>query len=138
MLAEYSRYKSGQIMEKPITELESYLHANLEEAREFKRKQLIELCEATTEAPIVHNAVTWKAGKEDQALLATVLAVGSVPEQMYWRDVTGAANTMNYADLQALAGAMLARGLDADTNLMIKLQSLGMASTIEAINAIEW
>lgn len=121
-----------------LVESDEYLPAHIEESREIKRLTLRASYESAITQPIEHNAITWAAGKDDQSLLATVLSVGSVPPEMYWRDIDRAPHAMTYADLQALAGAILSRALLADSNLMTKLQSVDAAETIEAINAIEW
>lgn len=121
-----------------LVEADEYLPAHIEDARELKRLALRASYELAITQPIEHNAITWAAGKDDQSLLATVLSVGSVPAEMYWRDVNRVPHPMTYTELQALAGAILSRALLADSDLMTKLQSVDAAETIDEINAIEW
>ncbi|MDC8446464.1 MAG: DUF4376 domain-containing protein [Nitrosomonas sp.] len=121
-----------------LVESDEYLPAHIDEARTIKRQSLKAVYESAITQPIEHNDITWAAGKDDQSLLATVLAVGSVPPEMYWRDINQVPHAMSYTDLQALAGAILSRALLADSNLMTKLDAVDAAETIEAINAIEW
>lgn len=121
-----------------LTELPEYLPAYIDEAREIKKMELRAAYQAAVTSPIVHNAITWATGEEDQSLLATVLAVGSVPQGMYWRDLAGTAHPMTFADLQALAGTILARALIADSSLQSKLQAVESASTLADVNQITW
>jgi hypothetical protein len=81
---------------------------------------------------------TWRADSASQGLLAQVLAIGSVPEGMYWRDSSGTPRAMTYANLQGLGVAILARGLAADNNLMIKTAAVNAAATAEDIEAVVW
>lgn len=111
---------------------------SIEDARSRKIEELKQDYYFVTTQPIEFNGFTWAASKEDQDLLVSVLAVGSVPQGMYWRDLTKTARPMTYSDLQALANAILARSLIKDTNLMNKLQAVDQAETIEAVLAIEW
>jgi len=96
--------------------------------------------QATTEnlANIDYMSHTWRADSASQTLLAQVLAIGSVPEGMYWRDSSGTPRTMGYSDLQGLGLAILTRGLAADNNLMIKTAALNAATTAAEIDAITW
>lgn len=96
--------------------------------------------QATAEnlANIEYLGHTWRADAASQGLLAQVLAIGSVPEGMYWRDASGAPQPMTYADLQGLGAAILARGLAADNNLMTKTAAVNAATTAEDIDAIVW
>lgn len=121
-----------------LTELSDYLPAYIDEAKEIKRLELRAAYENAITSPIEHNVITWTAGKEDQSLLATVLAVGSVPPGMYWRDLTGTAHPMTFADLQALAGTILARALIADSSLQSKLQVVASVNTLAEVNQITW
>lgn len=87
---------------------------------------------------ITHAGQTWKADKDARALLAEVLAPGSVRPNAYWRDASGAEHTMTYADLQALGRAISDRGFDADETLETKKAAVAAAATAEEIDAITW
>lgn len=89
-------------------------------------------------SPISHAGFTWGTDPDSRNLLGQVLAVGSVPEGMYWRDVTSTPRPMTYADLQALAYAILERGLAADENLMTKTTTVNAATTAAEIDAVSW
>jgi len=93
---------------------------------------------AANYADVDYDGKTWKADIESQQLLSSVLSVGSVPVGMYWRDVTETQNPMTYADLQALASAILARGLTLDSNLDTKKASVAAATTQAEVDAITW
>lgn len=87
---------------------------------------------------IDYMGYTWRADSASQTLLAQVLAIGSVPEGMYWRDSSGTPRAMNYANLQGLGVAILMRGLAADSNLMTKTAAVVAATTAAEIDAITW
>ena len=109
-----------------------------EAAKEAKLAEMKVAYETATYADIEHAGKTWKADRDSQQLLAAVLSVGSVPEGMYWRDTTETQNPMSFSDLQALAGAILVRGLLVDSNLAAKKAAVEAATTIEEIDAIVW
>lgn len=94
--------------------------------------------QATAEnlANIDYMGHTWRADSSSQALLAQVLAIGSVPEGMYWRDSSGTPRAMSYSDLQGLGLAILTHGLAADNNLMTKTAAVVAAATAAEIDAI--
>ncbi|MBS0424555.1 MAG: DUF4376 domain-containing protein [Proteobacteria bacterium] len=87
---------------------------------------------------ITHAGQTWKADKISRDLLGQVLAVGSVPSGMYWRDAAGTPRAMTYTDLQALGRAILDRGFLADQNLETKKAAVAAAATAAEIMAITW
>lgn len=122
--------------------LADYLPAHaavlLADAKTAKLAELQAAYEAANYADIEHASKTWKADRDSQQLLATVLSVGSVPPGMYWRDVTETQNPMTYSDLQALAAAILERGLLLDSNLDTKKAAVEAATTIGEVNAITW
>ena len=121
-----------------LVELNDYLPAYISAAKEAKKQELMLAYEAAVTAPITHNSITWAAGRDDQSLLVSCLVAGSVPPGMYWRDLGKTPHAMTYTDLQALAGAMIARGFAADGNLQNKLAEVTAASTVAAVNAIVW
>ncbi|WP_299078859.1 hypothetical protein [uncultured Paraglaciecola sp.] len=106
-----------------------------------KQKQVktVEITEAAMSAireNIVHNTFTFTAKQEDQDLLVAVLSAGSVPAGMYWRDSSGTAQTMSYADLQGLSSAIVTRGLGIDTTLQAKLAEIEAATDESELDAI--
>ena len=104
--------------------------------RAKKIEQFTAQATAANFANIDYLGHTWRADSASQTLLAQVLAIGSVPEGMYWRDSSGTPRTMSYSDLQGLGLAILTRGLAADNNLMIKTAAVNAAATAAAIDAI--
>ncbi|WP_198009352.1 DUF4376 domain-containing protein [Nitrosomonas sp. Is79A3] len=106
--------------------------------RAEKIAQFTALATAANFAAIEYLGHTWRADSASQGLLAQVLAIGSVPENMYWRDSSDTPHAMTYADLQGLGAAILARGLAADNNLMTKTAAVNEATTAEGIDAIAW
>lgn len=80
----------------------------------------------------------WSADKDARALLAQVLAPGSVNENAYWRDAAGTKHTVTYTDLQALGRAISDRGYVADANLETKVAAVIAAETVAEIESITW
>lgn len=87
---------------------------------------------------IDHAGQTWKADSASRALLAQVLAPGSLPASAYWRDAAGIKHTMTYSELQALGLAISTRGYSADATLETKKTAVAAAATAEEIDAITW
>lgn len=121
-----------------LVTLANYLPAHIDSTKEAKKRELMAAYETAITAPVVHNSITWTADREAQSLLVSCLSSGSVPPGMYWRDVNKTPHSMTYADLQALAGAMITRGLVADTNLQTKLANVDAAETMQDIDQIVW
>ncbi|MCP5246079.1 MAG: hypothetical protein H6937_09055 [Burkholderiales bacterium] len=118
--------------------LPAHLSAVLQVMKSAKVESLKASYEAEIYANIVHAGKTWSADKKAQEILAQVLAVGSVPVGMYWRDVTQTQNPMSYSGLQSFAGAILARGLTADSNLDTKISEVNAATTFAEVDLISW
>lgn len=110
----------------------------LKAAKDVKLTELQAAYNAANYANIDHDSKTWRADVQSQQLLAAVLSVGSVPEGMYWRDVTETQNAMTFSDLQALASAILTRGLTLDSNLDTKKAAVAAATTIAEVDAVTW
>lgn len=109
--------------------------------KSFKAAKIAELktaFDAENYADIDHDNKTWRADKASQQLLSDVLAPGSVPVGMYWRDAVETQHAMTFADLQALGRAMLDRGLILDNKFETKKAAVIAAQSIEAVNAIVW
>lgn len=87
---------------------------------------------------ITHAGQTWPTDAESRSLLSEILSMGSVPEDMYWRDTSGTPHTMTYAELQALARAIFDRGFAADKNMETKKAAIAAATTAAQIDAITW
>lgn len=107
-------------------------------ARAEKIEQFTEQATAVNFSNIDYIGYTWRSDPASQTLLAQVLAIGSVPNGMYWRDSLGVPRAMTYVNLQGLGAAILSRGLVADNNLMTKTAALNAATTAADIGLIEW
>jgi hypothetical protein len=107
-------------------------------AKAAKIAELKSEFDAGNYADIDHDNKTWRADKESQQLLSDVLAPGSVPAGMYWRDAAETQHAMTFADLQALGRAMLDRGLVLDNKFETKKTAVIAAESVESVNAITW
>ncbi len=130
--------RSGNALVVAEQLLPAHLAAILWKTRSDKIKQLQAGYVSAVYSPIEHAGQTWGADADSRNLLAQVLAVGSVPAEMYWRDSTGTPRAMTFGDLQSLAYAILERGLIADQNLMTKTAAVNAATTAAEIDEIVW
>lgn len=119
--------------EEAAADAEAFAFAKVAKIAELKAA-----FDAENYADIDHDNKTWRADKASQQLLSDVLAPGSVPQGMYWRDAAETQHAMTFADLQALGRAMLDRGLVLDSKFETKKAAVIAAETIEATNAITW
>jgi hypothetical protein len=110
----------------------------LEIEKELKIKALSQSHDNAIYADIVYNNTTYKADRHAQDLLVKVLAVGSVPPNMYWRDKSGNQKTMTMSDLRGLAGKILERALNSDANLIGKTAAVNSAKTVAEVNNVNW
>lgn len=106
--------------------------------RNEKIEQFSALAAAENYADIDYLTWTWRADAQSRALLAQVLAVGSVPVDMYWRDSSDVSHAMTYSDLQGLGLAILTRGLAIDQNLTSKTAAINAATSVAEVEAITW
>ena len=130
--------RSGSNLITLETHTAQHLAAALSESKAAKLVELKAAYDAANYADIEHNSKIWRADQATQQLLSSVLSVGSVPAGMYWRDVTETQNPVAFADLQALAGAILARGLTLGSNLDTKKAAVAAATSVSEIDAINW
>jgi hypothetical protein len=72
----------------------------------------------------------------EQAIINWTLSAGTVPASFAWLDVNNLPVPMTYAELQGLAGAMLAQGYAAFQNLQTKKASVASATSVIAVQAI--
>ena len=106
--------------------------------RTEKIAELEAACLAYQYSNITHAGQTWRADKDARALLAEVLAPGSVRPNAFWPDISGTDHTMTYEDLQALGRAISDRGYDAAETLKAKKTAVAAAATAEEIDLITW
>lgn len=118
--------------------LPEHLEAVLSEGRAQKIAELRAGYVYSVYSPIDYAGKTWDADSDSRTLLGQVLAIGSVPEGMYWRDASGVPQPMSYSDLQGLGAAILARGLAVDENLMTKTALVNAATTAAEIDSVIW
>lgn len=71
-------------------------------------------------------------------VLATVSAAGAVPSGFYWVATDNTQVPMNLAQLQGLAGAMLAQGWTAFRKLQTLKAAARAATTQAALDALTW
>ncbi|NBQ67526.1 MAG: DUF4376 domain-containing protein [Nitrosomonadaceae bacterium] len=112
--------------------------AFLPEKRAEKISEFTEIATREIYADMEYQGHTFSTGQDSRALLAQILALGSVSEDMYWRDISNIPHAMTYADLQGFGQAMFLRGLAIDRNLMTKTAAINAAANAEAIESITW
>ncbi|QMV32425.1 hypothetical protein 8G_00031 [Ralstonia phage Hyacinthe] len=94
--------------------------------------------QAAIQQPVNYMGTTFQADNDSQAVLAKSLAAGSVPTGFFWLDKNNAQVSMTFAQLQGLAGAMLAQGQAAFAKKTGLKQQIRGATTVAAVRAINW
>lgn len=135
---------SGQVISadatgKPI--LVSF--ASLMTLDQTKVTQIATLTNAYNNAiqqPINYMSTTFQADSASQDTLNKVLVAlsGTVPTGFYWMDSTNNKVSMTFAQLQGLAGAMMAQGWTAFQHLQAQKSLVNAATTATAVSAINW
>ena len=131
----YRATKNGRVEISQSEEAEILADA-FEGAKKSKIEELQAAYVSDVYADIVHDSKTWKADVQSRELLAQTLSVGSVPAGMYWRDSSEVQHSMTFSQLQALALAILERGLAADANVVAKIAAVNVAADQAAIDLI--
>ena len=93
---------------------------------------------AAIQLNVAYMGTTFQADKGSQDTLVKSLSGGATYAPTFWQDVTNAKITMTFAQLQGLAGAMIAQGLTAFNNLQTKKASVNAASTVSAVTSVVW
>jgi hypothetical protein len=110
----------------------------LENAKSVKIQELTAAYENALDQDVSYNGHIYQADLASRNQLATVLAVGSVPSNFFWKTLANEKIPMTYIDLQELAGVMLIQGFvafDKLDNLKTTTRSL---TTVADINLVEW
>jgi hypothetical protein len=108
----------------------------LPQAVDAKRAQLTQAYSTAIQRPVAYMSTTFQADTASQQVLTASIAAGAVPTGFAWLDANNVAVPMTYAELQGLAGAMLARGYAAFQNLQTKKASAASATSVIAVQAI--
>ncbi len=93
---------------------------------------------AAIQLPVAYMATTFQADNASQDVLTKCLVADSVPTGFYWLDANNAQVPMTFAQLQGLAGVMLAQGQAAFAKLQAKKTAVRDATTVAAVQAVVW
>ncbi|HBD37523.1 DUF4376 domain-containing protein [Cupriavidus metallidurans] len=88
--------------------------------------------------PVSYMSTTFQADLESQDVLARSLVPGAVPSGFFWLDANNSQVPMTFAQLQGLAGAMLAQGQAAFSKKTGLKQQIRAATSIFAAQSIVW
>ncbi|MCL1618323.1 DUF4376 domain-containing protein [Ralstonia pseudosolanacearum] len=88
--------------------------------------------------PVSYMGTEFQADLDAQTVLTKTLAPGAVPPGFFWLDSSNNAVQMTFAQLQSLAGAMLAQGQAAFAKKTDLKRQIRAATTIMAVEAITW
>jgi len=92
--------------------------------------------------PVAYMGTTFQADLISQDTLNKTLAAitpgGATPAGFYWVDAVNNQVAMTLAQLQGLAGAMMANGWAAFQNLQTKKASVLAATSVSAVNGVGW
>jgi len=90
--------------------------------------------------PVAYMGTTFQSDIASQDTLNKVLVGlnGTTPVGFYWVDAVNAKISMTNAQLQGLAGVMLAQGWTAFQRLQTRKDALKIATTLAQIQAVVW
>jgi hypothetical protein len=138
IIAKVEATHNTTLTEITLTDYEALIAPTLDELKAKKISELTQAYNTEIEADIAYMNTTFQADKYSQDMISKVLAVGSVPTGLYWVDTINNQVAMTYADLQGLAGAMLARGQVVFDKLQgLKAQVRSAVNETE-LNSIGW
>lgn len=110
----------------------------LPEAVKSKLNELSKVYQSAIQQDVAYMGTAFQADTASQQVLTASLSPGSVPAGFAWLDVGNAPVSMTYADLQGLAGAMLAQGFTAFVRLQMRKTVVCAATTIGEVDAVIW
>lgn len=87
---------------------------------------------------VQYMGTEFQADDASQIVLTKVLVAGSVPEGFFWLDANNVQVPMSYAQLQGLAGAILAYGQTAFAKLQQLKDQVRAAATVADVQAVIW
>jgi hypothetical protein len=108
----------------------------LEQAQATKISEVTDAYNASNQNNITYMGITFQADYKSQDMLSKVLAVGAVPSDFYWLDITNAKVPMTYAQLQGLAVLLLERNQVNFNNLQIQKVSINTAITVSQVQSL--
>jgi hypothetical protein len=108
----------------------------LSESAKTKRTQLTQSYQAAIQQNVAYSGTTFQADTASQQALTAALATGAVPAGFGWLDANNVWVPMTYAQLQGLAGVMLAQGFTAFQRLQTCKTATRAALTVEEVDAV--
>jgi hypothetical protein len=108
----------------------------LEQAKTSKLAEVTEAYNYSNQNNIEYMGATFQADYKSQDMLSKVLAVGAVPSDFYWLDITNAKVPMTYTQLQGLAVLLLERNQVNFNNLQTQKISINTAITVEQVQSL--
>lgn len=93
---------------------------------------------AAIQLPVAYMDTTFQADGESQNTLTKCLVAGSIPNGFFWLDELNTPVPMTFAQLQGLAGVMLAQGQAAFITLQARKTSARSAATVAEVQAVVW
>jgi hypothetical protein len=108
----------------------------LSESAKTKRTKLTQSYQAAIQQNVAYSGTTFQADTASQQALTAALAAGAVPAGFAWLDANNVWVPMTYAQLQGLAGVMLAQGFTAFQRLQTRKTATRAALTVEEVDAV--
>lgn len=93
---------------------------------------------ASRQAPVAYMSTAFQADDASQLALTAALSAGSVPAGFFWLDSNNAEIAMDFAQLQGLAGAMLAQRQAAFSKLQARKSAVRAATKMADVLAVVW
>lgn len=122
--------------------LEPVPSITLTQAQAAKLAELNAAYQESLRLPVSYLGSSFAADEWSQHTLTKVLTAltspGAVPPGFFWVDTANNKVTMNFAQLQGLAGAMMSQGWSAFQKLQNLKSQARTATTVAAVQAITW
>lgn len=110
----------------------------LPEIKSAKLAQLTAAYNAAIQHGVTYTGTTFQADTASQQVLTASLAAGAVPAGFAWLDLNNVKVPMTYAELQGLAGVMLAQGNTAFWKLQGLKQEVRDAVDVAGVDLVVW
>ncbi|MCA3773841.1 MAG: DUF4376 domain-containing protein [Cutibacterium sp.] len=88
--------------------------------------------------PVSYMSTTFQADLDSQDILAKSLVAGALPDGFFWLDKDNAQVPMTFAQLQGLAGAIIAQGQAAFYKKTTLKTQIRAANSVSEVQAIIW
>ena len=120
------------------TEYQQAIAPTFQELQQAKIQELYKAYELANQEDINYMNTIFDTKQATQDIIAKNLAIGSVPNGFYFRDIYNNNIPMTYTDLQGLGQAIQSRNLMNFQKLQTLKEQVNLAVTLNELEAIKW